>query len=246
VTRPRLGWAAALAAGLALATGAAAAAGGARTPTPLKGSVKIAFQGEGRQVLEDYKQWIFQADQECYYDRDVAQSADFRWATSFASLSLTRLAKPSPRTLSGAEASADGRASGQEVRGDCDSDDVPPGWVQTIPCDQELQFGGPGSLRVVRGKPGSAALLLKAPAPSLQSPSTCSLILRSTELQAVIKLDLGKLAKLPSGKSMTVRTRAFRSEVNCSTHPAPYEGTQILDDCHDTLTWRGTVTLTRR
>lgn len=242
MTRTRLGLAATLAAGALLISGSPA--GGAPRTTPLKGSVRISFAGEGRQVLSDYKQWIFQADQECYYDRDVHQVATFRWTTSFPALGLARLAKPSGRSLTGAETAAEGSASGPEVRGDCGSDDVPPGWVETITCAQSLQFSGPGSLEVVRGKPGKAVLVLHAPAPSLQSPTLCSLVPRGQDVVGSVKFDLGKLSKLPSGKSTTAKVAAA-SRVNCSTHPAPYEGTQITDDCHDTLTWHATVTIVK-
>ena len=243
VTRTRLGLAAVLAAtGVLLVSGALT--GSASGASPLKGSVRITFQGDGRQVLSDYKQWIFQADQECYYDRDVHQTAAFRWTTSFAALGLARLARPSGRALAGAEVAADGSASGPEVRGDCASDDVPPGWVETINCDQALQFSGPGSLEVVRGRPGRAVLVLHAPAPLIQSPSTCSLIPRGQDLVGSAKIDLVKLAKLAPGKSTTT-TLGGASEVNCSTHPSPYEGTEIVDECHDTLVWHGTVTITK-
>jgi len=234
--------AATLAAGVTLVAGAPA--GTAPPSTPLKGSVRIAFAGEGRQVLTDYKQWIFQADQECYYDRDVHQTATFQWATSFPAFGVVRLTRPSGRALSGLQTTASGGVAGPEVRGDCDSDDVPPGWVETIACEQPLQFSGAGSLAVVRGKPGSAVLVLRAPAPSLQSPTPCSLVARGQELVARAKLDLARLAKLARGKSMTLKVGAA-SEVNCSNHPAPYEGTQVTDDCHDTLRWRGTVTITK-
>jgi len=219
-------------------------AGGAPAATPLKGSVRISFAGEGRQVLSDYKQWIFQVEQECYYDRDVHQVAAFQWTTSFPALGLARLAKPSGRALTGAEVTTDGNASGPEVRGDCGSDDVPPGWVESITCNQPLLVSGPGSLEVVRGKPGRAVLVLHAPAPSIQSPTPCSLVARGQDLVGSVKVDLSKLARLAHGKSMTAKLGAS-SEVNCSTHPAPYEGTQINDDCHDTLTWHGTVTIVK-
>ena len=244
MTRARLGLAATAVAAAALATHAAASTAKPPSPAALRGSVRIAFSGEGHQTLDDYKQWIFQSDQECYYDKLVKQTASFRWATSFPTLGLARLAKPSGRTLSSVQTTAAGTASGPEVRGDCGSDDVPPGWVQTITCAQALQFSGAGSLAVVRGKPGSAVLVLHAPAPTLESPTACSLVLRGHELLAKARVDLAKLAKLKPGKAMSVKL-GTTSELNCSTHPAPYEGTQVTDDCHDTLARHGTVTLLR-
>lgn len=237
VTRAVLG-AAAIAVAAVLA---GSAAGGAH---PVKGSVRIAFAGDGRQALVDYKQWIFQTDGNCYYDRDVRQTATFSWSTTFPALSLARLARASGRALSGVQTTASGAVAGPEVRGDCGSDDVPPGWVQTISCDQPLQFSGPGSLELRRSKPGTALLVLRAPPPDLASPTVCSLLTRGKELVASVKLDLSRLTKLARGKSTSVRV-GTTSEINCSTHPAPYEGTEVTDECHDTLAWHGTVTITK-
>jgi hypothetical protein len=241
--RSRLGTAAALVGVVALAATAAASASKPPASPPLRGAVKIAFSGEGRQVLDDYKQWIFQADQECYYDKLIKETATYQWKTSFSALQLARLAKPG-RALSGAGTTASGAASGQEVRNDCGSDDVPPGWVETITCAQNLQFSGAGSLRVARGKPGTAVLVVRAPAASLASPTVCALIPRGSELVARAKVSLAKLAALAPGKSMALRAGTV-SELSCNTHPAPYEGTEVTDDCHDTLSWRGAITLVK-
>jgi hypothetical protein len=241
VSKARLGLAAAAIAASALAAHAAAST--AKAPAPaLQGSVRIAFAGDGRQVLDDYKQWIFQSDQECYYDKSIKQTAAFSWKTSFPAVRLAKLAKPAGRALAGVQTTVSGDVAGPEVRGDCGSDDVPPGWVETIGCSQPLQFTGPGELALARGKRGTAVLVLRPPSPAIASPTTCSLIPRASELLA--RVDLAKLAKLARGRSMTLRM-GTSSELNCSAHPAPYEGTQVTDDCHDTLTWRGTVTLVK-
>ena len=101
------------------------------------------------------------------------------------------------------------------------------------------------SLRIARRKSGKTVLELVAPPQSLQTPSPCALVPRSA-IGAAVKVDLGALAKLKSGKSLTmsVGTRV-PNEVSCSEHPAPYEGTEISDSCRDTLTWSGTVTFTK-
>lgn len=230
----------------ALLAAGAAAGGGAKT-TPLTGSVRISFAGEGRQVLSDYKQWIFQSDQECYYDREVHQTATFQWSTSFGTIGVARLARPSSRSLSGVQTAASGAITGPELRGDCGSDDVPPGWVADLNCQQNLQFSGAGSLRILRARRGTAVLVLSTPDATLQSlppdsPSLCSLIPRADGASATVSLS--RLSKLQRGKSMAVPIGAT-NEVDCSFHPAPYEGTQVTDECHDTLTWHGTLTISK-
>jgi hypothetical protein len=235
---------AALAAAGALGVAASASpAGSAKTP-PLKGAVKVVFSGQGRQVLHDYKEWILQIDNECYYDKTIDESSTFEWSASFAAAPLRSLAASSKGTRAAAQVTTSGSAAGKEIRGDCGSDDVPPGWVQTIECAQPLQFAAP-SLRVTRGKAGTTVLTLLAPPQSLQSPSPCALVPRS-DVGATVKVDLAALAKLKSGKSLTVQvgTRA-PSVISCSSHPAPYEGTEISDDCRDSLTWSGTVTFVK-
>ena len=203
--------------------------------------MKVVFSGKGRQALHDYKEWILQVDNECYYDKTIDQASSFEWSVSFAPAPLRALAASSGIARGVTEVSASGNVSGQELRGDCGSDDVPPGWVQTITCSQPLQFAAP-SLRIARGRAGKAVLALTAPPQSLQSPSSCALVPRS-DIGATVTVKLAALAKLTSGKRLTIAvgTRA-PSIVSCSTHPAPYEGTEIADDCRDTLTWSGTVT----
>jgi hypothetical protein len=233
---------AALAAAAALAVAASASSGHAKA-AQLRGAVKVVFSGQGRQVLHDYKEWILQSDNECYYDKTIDESSTFQWSASFAAAPLRSLAATS-KSRGAAQTTATGDVSGQEIRGDCGSDDVPPGWVQTIACSQPLQFATP-SLRIARRKSGKTVLELVAPPQSLQTPSPCALVPRSA-IGAAVKVDLGALAKLKSGKSLTmpVGTRV-PNEVSCSEHPAPYEGTEISDSCRDTLTWSGTVTFTK-
>lgn len=233
---------AALAAAVALGVAASASPAGRHKTPPLKGAVKVTFSGRGRQVLHDYKEWILQVDNECYYDKTIDESSSFEWSATFATAPLRSLASSSGRALAASQVSATGSAGGQEIRGDCGSDDVPPGWVETIVCSQPLVFGAP-SLRVASGKAGKSVLRLSAPAQSLQSPSPCALTPRS-DIGAAVKVDLAALTKLKSGRSLTIPL-SRTSQVNCSSHPAPYEGTQIADDCRDTLTWSGRVTFTK-
>jgi hypothetical protein len=234
---------AALAAAAALGVVPSASPAGAATTPPLKGAVKVVFSGQGRQVLHDYKEWILMAENECYYDKTIDQASSFEWSAAFAAAPLRALAASAGLARGVIQASASGAVSGPEIRGDCGSDDVPPGWVQTITCSQPLQFGAP-SLRIARSKAGKAVLELQAPPQSLQSPSPCALVPR-TDLGAIVAVRLAALAKLTTGKSLTVALPARTSQVNCSSHPAPYEGTQIADDCRDTLTWSGTVTFVK-
>jgi hypothetical protein len=223
-----------------------ATAGAPRTPR-LTGAVKIVFAGHARQVLHDYKEWILQSDNECYYDKTTDESATLDWSASFAAVPLKALARSAGRAPAALGVTASGAASGLEVRGDCGSDDVPPGWVQTITCSGQLQFGSP-SLRLSRQQAGRAVLSLQAPPASLPTPSPCAIVPRNDQLLATVKVGLAALARLKTGKSLTVRvgtgtaSGSYVTELNCSFHPAPYEGTEIADDCHDTLTWSGTVT----
>jgi len=220
----------------------ASPAGPSKTPS-LRGAVKVVFSGKGRQVLHDYKEWILQVDNECYYDKTIDEASSFEWSATFAAAPLRTLAVSSGKAHAAAQLTATGDVSGQEIRGDCGSDDVPPGWVETIACSQPLQFGAP-SVRSARLKSGKIVLELVAPPQSLQSPSPCALAPRT--FGARVKIDLAALTKLKTGKSLSVPVGPpTPSEISCSSHPAPYEGTEISDSCRDTLTWGGTVTFVK-
>jgi len=236
--------AAALVAGAALAATSAPAAG------PLSGSVRDAFSGQAREEIHRYKEWILQLDNECYYDSTIDNEATVSWTAGFAPLPLARLGRFAGRSLAAAKGEAAGRVTGAETRGDCGNAEAPPDWMTTIPCDEALTFPEPASLEVQATK-GRAVVEVRAPRVSTQLPTGCGLNPRNDQLVARVTVELSALAKLKKGKSLTVRvgtgTRSgsYTPELNCQFQPAPYEGYFITDECRDTLTWRGTVTLTK-
>ena len=77
-------------------------------------------------------------------------------------------------------------------------------------------------------------------------PEEITSILKQRIEEYSVETDLAALTKLKTGKSLSVPVGPpTPSEISCSSHPAPYEGTEISDSCRDTLTWGGTVTFVK-
>ena len=238
----------------ALALLAAVVSAGAAPPKvrPLRGSVRVVFSGQARQVVHRYRIWIFQIDLECYYDKTVDITGTASWTTEWAPLPLAQLAgKLAGRTLVPRAATTVGDLAGQEIWGDCGSEEAPEDWVKTVPCQEKLEFPDAGALQVASAGPGKAWLTVQAPRASTRIPTTCGLHPRIDQLRAQVTIDPVALAKLPPGRRVTVRvgtgsrSSPYAREVNCEQFEAPYEGVQIDDSCLDRLTWSGTVTLIR-
>jgi hypothetical protein len=81
----------------------------------------------------------------------------------------------------------------------------------------------------------------------------CALNVRNDQLVAHVAVPLKKLDGLKKGKSLTLAVGSSRPgpgdyyapSLDCSQPTKPYEGYRTADDCHDTLSWSGTLRLTR-
>lgn len=247
-------------AGLAVAAAAAAlvASAGARPgkpkPVRLSGSVQVTFAGRGEETMREYKQWIYQVDNRCGYDKTVENRASFSWSSTWNTISLARLARAlGGRSLAATVATSAGSVGGTDVRTDCGYPVPLDGWASTSTCNEPFLFPDRGTLDARVAPAQSVVLDLQAPTLAMQTPTSCALRPRNSQLTASFRLSLQKLAALPRGKALTIRVGTdapslvpYAREYNCSASEPPYEGVQIDDRCTDVLTWEGTVTLLKR
>lgn len=244
---------AAIAAAAALALAAAVPA--AKKPAPaakLTGSVQVVFSGHGEERYTQYRQWIYQINSKCWYDKTVSNTGTFSWTSTWAKVPLASFAKG----ISGRPATTSqpgGAVTGQEVRGDCGALEPLEGWAVTIACNEGFVFGDGGWLDV--GALGKDAVVVDAQAPrfEMNTPTQCALKPRNSQLTVSTKVSLKALAKLKRGQSLAVPvgTHApnslvpYAPDYNCEQSEPPYEGVQIEDECMDRLVWSGTLTITK-
>ena len=244
----------ATAAALAASVASAAAPAGPKPKPPAKlaGSVRIVFSGQGTETLKQYRQWIYELDNRCGYDKTVENVATFSWTATWDRVPLQSLA----RGVSGrapTAAAPTGRVVGAEVRTDCGYPEPLEGWAGTTPCDEALAFRSPATLDVAAGRAGTAVVDLQAPPLGLARPTACGLNPRNGQLTASFPVALKALARLTRGKTLTIRVGpgaprslvAYAPDYNCAASEPPYEGIRIEDTCKDTLVWEGTVTFTK-
>ena len=240
--------------GAAVVVGAASAAQLRPTPPKLSGSVEITFAGRGEQTMHEYKQWIYQVDNRCGYDKTVDNRATFSWRSTWGNVSIPRLAAGlGGRSLAAATATASGRISGTEIRTDCGYPVPLDGWAGTSACDEPFEPRDDGTLDARAAAVRSVIVDLQAPTLGMKTPTQCALRPRSSQLTASLKLSLPVLARLKRGKALSIHVGTnVRSlvphapEYNCSNSEPPYEGVQIDDRCLDVLAWDGNVTIVKR
>jgi hypothetical protein len=239
---------------VAVACAAPAAAGPEKPkPTKLSGSVQITFAGRGEQTMHEYKQWIYQVDNRCGYDKTVDNRATFTWTSTWNRVALPTLASGlGGRSLAGSTSNASGRVAGTEIRTDCAYPVPLDGWAGTSTCDEALVFNDAGTLDARAGTAGSLIIDLQAPTIGMQTPTACALRPRNSQLAASFKLTRKTLVNLKRGKPLTVRVGTNAPslipqtrEYNCGNSEPPYEGVQIDDRCLDVIDWEGTVTITK-
>jgi len=220
-------------------------------PVRLTGSVRIVFSGSGQQTYRQYKEWIYQVDNRCGYDKTVENTASLTWTTTWSSVSLRSLA----RGLAGRPPQSTepaGRVTGTELRTDCSYPIVLEGWAGTGVCDEGLQFSEPATLDVAAARAGSVVFDLQAPPPALGLPTACALRPRGSQLTTSFKLSLAALQRLAKGRTLRIAVGTaspslvpYAPEYDCGASEPPYEGIRIADTCKDTVSWAGSVTLTR-
>lgn len=222
-------------------------------PVRLSGAVQVTFAGRGEQTMREYKQWIYQVDNRCGYDKTVENRATFSWSSAWNAVSLPGLARGlNGRSLAASAATPSGTITGTEVRTDCGYHLPLDGWAGNSACNESFVYSDNGTLDARAGK-DSLILDLQAPTLAMKTPTSCALRPRGSQLTASFKISLKTLAGLKRGKALTVRVGTDAPSLvpqtrdyDCSNSEPPYEGVQIDDRCKDVLAWEGTVTILKR
>jgi hypothetical protein len=228
---------AALGALLALSAVSAAAAGS----TP---SIRVTFSGTAAGRFVDTERWVLLSSGECYLRRLRDQNTSVTWASEFSG--GRALAAVSAPTVQGS-------VQGTMVKDSCDDvaeelpPDAPSDWIQSVTCSDRLAAERPGWATWSGG-------VLRVQGPTLGLPATavCSAIPRSDELNASIPLPAARIMALRRGGRIQVPvgtdrrgTGSYRPRARCTHIAKPYDGYRSFDDCVDTFSWSGTVTVTR-
>jgi len=230
-------------AGLALCGALAAAASAAPTP-----SYTVTFTGAGSEQHVDHQRNI-QDSGVCDSAEHVTVSAALAWTTSWRGF---RVARPAGAGLAGIEGSS---AQGTDVKDACglDLSQAPPGWVGQTSCAAALVPAGSPALAVAAKTKTSLVLSLSAPPVAVPVGVGCSLNVRNDQLVAHVIVPLKKLDVLKRGRSLTLLVGTTRPgpgdyyapSIDCSQPTKPYDGYRTADECHDNLSWSGTLRLTR-
>ena len=211
---------------------------------PAPPSIRVTFSGTASGRLLDVERWVLLSSNECYLRRLRDQKTALTWTVEFAG----------GRTLSAlAPAKVNGTVSGTEVRDSCDdvAEELPPeapaDWLRSLNCSDPVR-----TLRAGRASWSDGVLRLEAPVVAVAKTAACTALPRSEELNARVPLPVSRILALKRGGRIELpvgTTRAstgtYRPRANC-LHPAkPYDGYRSTDTCVDTLSWSGTVTITR-
>lgn len=235
-----------LVAGCGLLSGAALGSG--QGGPPVRGEhLKVTFEGKGGGRYVDTFRLINQEeDNECYARKVVDETVTVNWSASWSAVSL---AQP-PRRLVSSASDAQGGVTGGDVRDGCDEpDEADPLWVGSDLCDGVLPVIQHGRLSLEPRKSGRVLVSLTAPV--FGSPAEpCELDIRNDQLVAHALINVSRLQ--PGGTvSVAVGTDhpgpgdAYQPTFVCKAIPHRYDGEIWSYDCRDTLTWSGTLTISR-
>jgi hypothetical protein len=230
---------------IAAATACAAFAGGAAassTPT-----YTVTFKGTGTEQHVDHQRNI-QDSGLCDSAEHVTVNATLAWTASWGGFRIGRAPGAAAAAIAGSS------AQGNDIKDACglDLSLAPPGWVGETNCSAALVPAGSAALDARRTK---ASLIVGLTAPPVTVPvgAGCELNVRNDQLIAHVAFSLKKVAALTKGKSLTLPVGSARpgpgdyytSSIDCSQPTKPYDGYRTADECHDVLSWSGTVSLTR-
>ena len=225
--------------GALLALSAASAAAAGRTP-----AIRVTFSGTAAGRFVDTERWVLLSSGECYLRRLRDQRTSVTWASEFSG--GRALAAVSAPTVQGA-------VKGTMVRDSCDDvaeelpPDAPSDWIQSVGCNDGLAAERPGWATWSGG-----VLRVQGPTLALSKKAVCSAIPRSDELNVRISLPDSRIMALKRGGRLQVAvgtdhraTGSYRPRARCTHIAKPYDGYRSFDDCADTFSWSGTVTVTR-
>ena len=211
--------------------------------------VTIVFTGKGGGRYLDHTRWLHEVTRQCYASRLADEDLSVRWRIEWTATLVPGakgyvLRSPARRTDA-----IVGSVDGTAVQDNCDSAEEEPGWAGTSTCKTNLDLHTNGALAVTRTAVG-LRLLLRGP--KYKSPGhPCELDIRNDQLVTAVSLDKTLLARLSSGRavSVPVGTRhpvpgiAYVPTRSCSHFPHLYDGVEYLYDCDDTLIWNGAVVI---
>jgi hypothetical protein len=226
------------------AAGVSAEAGSAAAKT-----VRIVFTGKGGGRYLDHTRWLREDTRLCYASRLADEDLSVRWRLEWAA-TLRRTA--TGYALSKAAMvvpSIAGSVDGTSVRDSCDSAEEEPGWSGETTCRVSLGLRSSGGLSA-RAERGGLRFGLRGPV--YASPGRpCELDIRNDQLVAGVVLAPEVLARVASGRAVTVPvgTRhpgagvSYEATRSCSHFPHLYDGVVYLYDCDDTLIWSGGLSI---
>jgi hypothetical protein len=229
---------------LALTVWPVAGVGGAAGPVAGK-TVRVVFTGKGGGRYLDHTRWLREDTRLCYASRLADEDLSVSWRLEWTA-TLVRAAGGYALSKAAMVSSAiAGSVDGTSVRDSCDSADEEPGWSGETDCRASLGLRSSGSLSA-RASRGGLRLALRGPV--YASPgSPCELDIRNDQLVAGVILAPDLLARIASGRAVTVPvgTRhpgvgvSYKATRSCSHFPHLYDGVVYLYDCDDTLIWSG-------
>jgi hypothetical protein len=223
------------------AVAASSAAPAATGPTP---SIRVTFSGIATGRFVDTERWVLLSAGDCYLRRLRDQSTSVTWTTVFSG----------GRALAARSAAAvSGGVKGTMVKDSCDDvaeelpPDAPADWLSSVNCNDRLSATRPGSAVWSGG-----VLRVQGPTLELSKRAVCSVVPRSDELNVRIPLPVSRVAQLKRGGRLQIvvgtdrrATGTYRPRAACTHIAKPYDGYRSFDACVDTLSWSGTITVTR-
>jgi hypothetical protein len=227
----------------AAAVGASIASAGA-TPT-----YSITFTGGGSEHHVDEQQNI-QDDGTCNSAEHVDVTATVAWSASWVGFNTAaKNVLRRPAQIGGS------RLAGSHVKDACGLplDQAPAGWVMQETCDDSLVAAGSPQLSLAKRTATSLVLAFAAPPLSAPVSVQCPLNVRNDQFESHLVVSLKKLKALKrhASLSFTVGTAHpgpgdfYAPTLNCSQPTKPYEGYRTADSCQDSLSWSGSVKITR-
>lgn len=207
-------------------------------------SIRVTFTGTATGRFQDVERWVLLSSGECYLRRMRDQSTTLSWSSGFAG----------GRVLSAVGApSVAGTVHGTEVKDSCDDvaeelpPDAPADWLQSLSCNDPLGLERPG-----RATWSGGVLRVSGPTVTLSKKAACSALPRSDELNVRVVLPASRILALKRGGRIQIAvgsgkpaTGTYRPRASCVHIAKPYDGYRSFDECVDTFTWSGTVTVTR-
>jgi hypothetical protein len=228
----------------ALALAAVLATAAVAAPAP---SYTVTFTGAGTEHQLDHLRNI-QDSGVCDSAEHVDVSANLTWSASWSAFRLGKRPAAGPSTTDGSS------VQGSDVKDACglDLSQAPAGWVAQTACSSALVPSGGPELSV-SVTPKAVALTLAATPLAVPVGVGCGLNIRNDQFVTHVSLARAKVAALKKRGSLTVAVGSahpgpgdsYSPTLDCSQPTKPYEGYRTADACQDTLSWSGTVKITR-